>query len=88
MIGRLAGGTRSTRAAAASKALEKLRAEGLIEKPFVSKRRSFTFPDAETMGQLALRIDGLTHGYQDRRLFSRAQLDIEKGERVAIMGAC
>lgn len=35
----------------AEKALERIKAEGLIEKPFVAKKRSFTFPPVEKMGQ-------------------------------------
>ena len=47
----------------------------------------FAFPSAEHLGQDVLRIQGLTHGYQDRKLFDEADLHIEKGERVAVMGA-
>lgn len=35
----------------AEKALERIKEEGLIEKPFVAKKRSFTFPIVEKMGQ-------------------------------------
>ena len=35
-----------------------------------------------------LSVKDLTHGYQDRRLFDHANMELEKGERVAIMGAC
>jgi hypothetical protein len=44
------GGAQSGRAAAAEKQLERMKAEGLVEKPFVPKRRSFTFPPVEKMG--------------------------------------
>lgn len=37
--------------------------------------------------QKALSIQRLTHGYQDRMLFDDTSLEIEKGERVAIIGA-
>lgn len=74
------------RHAAAEKALEKMKAEGLIEKPFVPKRRSFLFPPVDKMGQTVLEVDGLTHGYNGRMLFKDAELVIEKGERVAILG--
>lgn len=33
-----------------------------------------------------MRIESLTHGYNGRTLFSDADLLIEKGERVAIIG--
>lgn len=52
LIHRLSGGAQSGRAAAAEKALEKMKTEGtLIERPFVPKKRSFAFPNVETMGQ-------------------------------------
>ena len=49
----------------------------------------FTFPSAEHLGQSVLSVKDLSHGYQDRRLFDHANMELEKGERVAIMGtAC
>ncbi|GFR43044.1 hypothetical protein Agub_g4050 [Astrephomene gubernaculifera] len=83
---RLAGGAQSGRASQAEKALERIRAEGLIEKPFVPKRKAFTFPPVEKMGQRVLSIEGLTHGYPGRPLFQECSLDIMKGDRVAIIG--
>ncbi|KXZ43852.1 hypothetical protein GPECTOR_79g131 [Gonium pectorale] len=83
---RLAGGAQSGRASQAEKALERIRAEGLIEKPFVPKKKSFTFPTVEKMGQKVLTISGLTHGYPGRPLFKNCNLEITKGDRVAIIG--
>ena len=54
----IAGGAQSGRAAAAEKQLEKMRAEGLIPKPFVPKKRAFTFPPVEKMGQRVLTVEG------------------------------
>ena len=56
-------------------------------RPFVPKKRSFAFPAPERMGQRVLEICGLTHGYGDRALFDNVSLEIEKGERVSIIGA-
>lgn len=84
---RLAAGANSGRASTAEKTVEKLKAEGtFIEKPFVAKKRTFTFPSAERMGQVAIRIQNLTHGYHDQILFEDANLEIGRGERVAIIG--
>ncbi len=41
----------------------------------------------ESMGQIAVRIEGLTHGYDGRTLFKDADLTIERGQRVAVIGA-
>lgn len=88
IIARLTGGDQAGRAAAAKKALEKIKSEeGIVTKPFVPKKRSFAFPTPERMGQRVLEINGLTHGYGDRLLFDKVDLEIEKGERVAIIGA-
>ena len=38
------------------------------------------------MGQIAVRVENLTHGYAGRTLFKNASLTIDKGERVAIIG--
>jgi hypothetical protein len=54
----VAGGAQSGRAAAAEKQLEKMKAEGLVPKPFVPKKRSFTFPPVEKMGQKVVTIEG------------------------------
>lgn len=54
----------SGRASQAEKTLERIKAEGLIEKPFVPKKRSFTFPPVEKMGQKArLRWPVTCFGY-------------------------
>ena len=53
IIHRLSGGAQSGRAAAAEKALEKMKSEGeLVRRPFVAKKRSFAFPPVERMGQV------------------------------------
>jgi hypothetical protein len=71
---------------AAEKQIERIKAEGLIEKPFVPKRRTFHFPPVEKMGQSVVKVEGLTHGYGGRLLFKGANLEIERGDRVAIIG--
>ena len=38
------------------------------------------------MGQKVLKIEKLTHGYPTRPLFKDVDLDLEKGDRVAIIG--
>ena len=88
IIHRLSGGAAAGRAAAAQKALAKIKGEdGLVNRPFVPKKRSFAFPAPERMGQRVLEINNLTHGYGDRALFDNVNLEIERGERVAVIGA-
>ena len=38
------------------------------------------------MGNRVLTVEDLTHGYNGRTLFRNAKLDVEKGERIAIIG--
>ena len=44
------------------------------------------FPAVERMGQDVLSVQNLTHGYQDRTLFKGCQFEMEKSERVALIG--
>ena len=44
------------------------------------------FPTKECMGKVAVSIHQLTHGYQDRALFNNVSLEIERNERVALIG--
>lgn len=44
------------------------------------------FPNVERMGQEVLTIQQLTHGYQDRTLFKHCDFEMEKGERVVLIG--
>ncbi|KAJ9523392.1 hypothetical protein QJQ45_005295 [Haematococcus lacustris] len=80
------GGAQSGRASQAEKTIERIKTDGLIAKPFVPKKRSFTFPPVEKMGQKVATITNLTHGYDNRLLFKDVSLEIEKGDRVAIIG--
>ena len=38
------------------------------------------------MGQEVLSVQRLTHGYQDRTLFKGCDFEMEKSERVALIG--
>lgn len=58
-----------------------------VRKPFVARRKTFAFPAVDRMGQTAVSISKLTHGYGDHRLFDDASLQIGRGERVALIGA-
>ena len=58
IVRRLSAGANSGRASTAEKAIEKMKAEGtFVEKPFVPKKRNFTFPSAERMGRVAATIE-------------------------------
>lgn len=40
----------------------------------------------ERMGKEVLSVQRLTHGYQDRTLFKGCNFEMEKSERVALIG--
>ena len=86
LILRLAGTGQAGRAEAAKKALEKIKSEEeLLEKPWVEKRRPFRFPEPPRSGRIVVRVDGLVHGYGNKRLIKDANLLVERGERIALV---
>eukprot|EP00242_Pyramimonas_sp_CCMP2087_P017790 CAMPEP_0198213512 /NCGR_PEP_ID=MMETSP1445-20131203/28911_1 /TAXON_ID=36898 /ORGANISM="Pyramimonas sp., Strain CCMP2087" /LENGTH=718 /DNA_ID=CAMNT_0043888171 /DNA_START=76 /DNA_END=2232 /DNA_ORIENTATION=+ len=87
MINRLSGGGQAGRAEAAKKALEKMKSEGeMIEKPFIQKKRMYRFPQSEKSGRVVARVENMSHNYGNKVLFEDANLLVEAGERIAIVG--
>jgi ATP-binding cassette subfamily F protein 3 len=46
----------------------------------------FRFPDAPRSGRLVAEIRDLTHSYGDQILFLGAELEVERGDRIAFVG--
>ena len=86
MIRRLSGGGSSGRANSAAKELDRLESEPVV-KPWVEKERRFRFPDAQRSSAIVARVENLTHGYDEKTLFKNTNLQIDRGERVAMIGA-
>ena len=79
-----ASATRSTQAKSREKLLDKVeRVEAPIES--VGGPR-FRFPEAPRSGRLVAEIQNLTHSYGDRLLFLGAELEVERGDRIAFVG--
>ena len=79
-----ASATRSTQAKSREKLLDKVeRLEAPIET--VGGPR-FRFPDAPRSGRLVADIRDLTHSYGDQILFLGANLEVERGDRIAFVG--
>lgn len=79
-----ASATRSTQAKSREKQLDKIE---LIEAPVSGERTlEFHFPPAPRSGREVVTIKDLTHGYGDNLLFLGANLQIERGERIAVLG--
>ena len=57
-----------------------------IQPPPVQKRIHFHFPDPPHGGNLALRLQGLGKAYGDKRLFRGLDLELSRGEKLALVG--
>ncbi len=79
-----ASATRSTQAKSREKQLEKV---DRVEAPIESVAGpSFRFPPAPRSGSQVALIDNLTHSYGDKILFLGAELEVERGDRIAFVG--
>ena len=80
-----ASATRSTQAKSREKQLEKIE---LVDAPISDlKTLKFQFPPSPRSGRDVVIINDLTHTYNENILFLGAELTIERGDRVAILGA-
>jgi ATP-binding cassette subfamily F protein 3 len=79
-----ASATRSTQAKSREKQLDKMER---IEAPIADVRTlKFEFPPAPRSGREVVQIEDLTHFYDDKILFLGANLEIERGDRIAFLG--
>ncbi len=80
-----ASATRSTQAKSREKQLGKV---DLVDAPISDvKTLKFKFPPAPRSGREVVVIEDLTHTYNDKILFLGAGLTIERGDRIAFLGA-
>ena len=76
--------TRSTQAKSREKLLDKV---DLVEAPIESVAGpSFRFPAAPRSGAQVALIENLTHSYGEKILFLGAELEVERGDRIAFVG--
>ncbi|KAL2246547.1 UNVERIFIED_CONTAM: ABC transporter F family member 5 [Sesamum indicum] len=86
LISRLSAGANAGRASTAEKKLEKLQDEEQVEKPFIRKQMKIRFPERGRSGRSVVTIKNLEFSYEDKVLFRNANLTIERGEKIAILG--
>ncbi|CAI9777608.1 unnamed protein product [Fraxinus pennsylvanica] len=86
LISRLSAGANSGRASTAEKKLEKLQDDEQVEKPFIRKQMKIRFPERGRSGKSVVAIKNLEFGFEDKVLFRNANLTIERGEKIAILG--
>ena len=58
-----------------------------IELPPERKRIGFTFPPPPKSGRFAISLEGVKHGYGELTVLDEVNLEVERGERVALVGA-
>ena len=79
-----ASATRSTQAKSREKLLDKVER---IEAPLEgTEGPRFQFPPAPRSGRLVASLKNLSHSYDDRLLFLGANLEVERGDRIALVG--
>ncbi len=79
-----ASATRSTQAKSREKQLDKIER---IEAPDTDvKTLKFQFPTSPRSGRQVVEIKNLTHTYDEKILFLGANLEIERGDRIAFLG--
>ena len=79
-----ASATRSTQAKSREKLLEKVE---MVDAPIETVAGpSFRFPDAPRSGAQVAVIENLTHSYGEKILFLGADLEVERGDRIAFVG--
>ncbi|KAH9606267.1 hypothetical protein KSS87_020102 [Heliosperma pusillum] len=86
LINRVGAGVSTSRASNAEKKLEKLQDEDYVEKPFIRKQMKIRFPERGRSGKAVVTINNLDFGYGDNVLFRNANLTIQRGEKIAIIG--
>ena len=78
--------TKATQAQSKRKQADRLRSRRVIL-PRRPRGIRFTFPPPPHVGRSLIRLDDVSFGYGDRNVFSHASFEIERGEKVAIVGA-
>ncbi|KVH92199.1 AAA+ ATPase domain-containing protein, partial [Cynara cardunculus var. scolymus] len=86
LISRLSAGANSGRASTAEKKLEKLQEEEQVDKPFIRKQMKIRFPERGRSGRSVVTVKNLEFSYEDEVLFKKANISIERGEKIAIIG--
>ncbi len=83
-IQRFKAGTRSSQTRSRAKQIERLRPEEIkrsnIARPFIR------FPEGEPSGRDVLTVRDLSHAYGDHVIFEGFHTDVQRGDKVAVLG--
>ncbi|XP_058179478.1 ABC transporter F family member 5 [Rhododendron vialii] len=86
LISRLSAGVNAGRASSAEKKLDKLQEGEQVDKPFIRKQMKIRFPERGRSGRSVVTLKNLEFGFGDEVLFKKANVTIERGEKIAIIG--
>jgi ATP-binding cassette subfamily F protein 3 len=78
--------TKATQAASKVKQIERLKRQRVVL-PRKSRHINFSFPTPPHVGRTLVHLDGVSFGYDAREVFSDANVTIERGDKIAIVGA-
>jgi len=83
-VARFAAGTRSSQTRSRAKEIERLKPDEIkrsnIARPFIR------FPSSNPSGRDVLHVEELSHAYGDHVIFSGFHADVQRGDKVAILG--
>ncbi len=85
-IRRYKAGQRSKEARGREKRLNRLKEQHMIERPQEAAQLKVFLDSKLRSGDLVLALDDLTVGYPGTRLFRAEEKEIQRGERVALLG--
>ncbi len=77
--------TKATQAQSRMKLLDKLKAE-MPEIESGNKQIHFSFPEVKQSGTVPVKINNLSAGYGERTVLSRVSLNVNRGDKIAIVG--
>ena len=78
--------TKATQAASKMKQIDRLKRQRVVV-PRKSRHISFSFPPPPHVGRTLVRIEDASFGYDARDVFRDANVIIERGDKIAIVGA-
>ncbi|MFH2124672.1 MAG: ABC-F family ATP-binding cassette domain-containing protein [Pseudomonadota bacterium] len=77
---------KSTKAKQVQSRVKQLEKIDVIELSDDEQQIRFTFPPAPPSGRDVLQIEGLSKSYQGRQIFSDVNLQLQRGDKVAVVG--
>ncbi|MBU0665101.1 MAG: ABC-F family ATP-binding cassette domain-containing protein [Proteobacteria bacterium] len=77
---------KSTKAKQVQSRVKQLEKIDMIELSDDEQQIRFTFPPAPPSGRDVLQIEGLSKSYQGRQIFSDVNLQLQRGDKVAVVG--